>query len=234
MSGSTACWLFVAITLAGAVTLAATPPAAYTAMPEGGPGIICYDQTSSSFRVMESWLTPPDDATVTAGTPVTFSTRSEAPVTFVVASSPALISSPDIDSGTATRVPFSEEPGPQTSFTYTYTSAVAANTPGTVYWQASISSADIEPCAGLTPVIWRTGVYSLHVLPAPVQVSIDSPYAFRSADPTVTYQVDCSIDCTGDTYYEASELQRTLTARRVPSLDLGPTAVSITAATGGS
>lgn len=149
---------------------------------------------------------------MTAGTPVTFSTRSEAPVTFVVASSPAL----------------------QTSFTYTYTSAVAANTPGTVYWQASISSADIEPCAGLTPVIWRTGVYSLHVLPAPVQVSIDSPYAFRSADPTVTYQVNCSIDCTGDTYYEASELQRTLTARRVPSLDLGPTAVSITAATGGS
>jgi len=155
-------------------------------------------------------------------------------LTFAVASSPTSLSNPDIDSGLGSPVPFSEEAGPQTSFTYTFTSAAAAKTPGTVYWQASFSTSGIEPCAGSSPSIFRTAVRALTVVQAPVQVSIDGPSSFRGAHPTIVYGVDCSISCTGDTYYQAFALQRKSTARRVPSLDFGPTPVSITAGTAGN
>jgi hypothetical protein len=147
------------------------PARAHAAIFPQDPEAGCSDQASSSFRVMEYWLAPPSGTTVTAGTPVTFSARSATPLTIAVASSPELVSSPDIDSGTTSRVPFTEEPGPQTSFTYTYTSAVAANTPGTVYWQATASSAYVEPCAGFAPFFYRTDIRVLQILPAPVAVT---------------------------------------------------------------
>jgi hypothetical protein len=195
---------------------------AFPENPEGG----CFAQASSGFAVTESWLAPPSNTTVIAGTPVTFSTRSEAPLTIAVASSPALISSPDVDSGITSRVPFTEEPAPQTSFIYSYTSTVAANSPGTVYWQATMSSKDIEPCAGFAPFFHQSAIRTLRVLPAPVEVSIEGPAGLSRA-PTVTYSVRCTATCTGDTYYQAFILSHHAGALRVPMLDFSPTPVSI-------
>ncbi len=234
MAPWTACRLVVATALVCAVALAATPPLAFPAVPPAGIEPVCEETASFNQGRLEETLSPSNGVTVTSGTPVTFSGRSLAPPTFMLASSPAGLSSPNIDTGPGSAVPFSQEVGSQTSFTYTYTSAVAANTPGTVYWQASFSTAYIEACAGFTPINWRTGIRTLRILPAPVEVSITGPDVFRGTHPTVAYQVDCSISCTGDTYYQAYVLQRGSSARRIPSLDLGPTPVSIAAGTGGS
>jgi hypothetical protein len=216
----------VALTLlAWLATVGLLPVRAHAAIPENPEGG-CQAQASSSFDVMESWLGPPSGTTVTADSPVTFSTHSETPLTIAVASSPGLISSPDIDSGTMSRVPFTEEPGPQTSFTYTYTSTVATNTPGTVYWQATTSSAYIEPCASFAPYLYRTDIRTLRIFPKPVEVSIERP-AGLSRTQAVTYSVRCTITCTGDTYYQAYVLSHHAGARRIPMLDSSPTPVSI-------
>jgi hypothetical protein len=204
------------------------PVRAHAAIPENPEGG-CQAQASSSFNVMESWLSPPNGTTVTADSPITFSTHSETPLTIAVASSPSLISNPDIDSGTMSRVPFTEEPGPQTSFTYTYTSAAASNMPGTVYWQATTSSAYIEPCASFAPFLFRTDIRTLHILPAPVEVSIERSIGL-SRTQAVTYSIRCTITCTGDTYYQAYVLGHHAGARRIPMLDSSPTPVSIVGA----
>ena len=72
---------------------------------------------------------PPDNATVQVGAPVTFSGEANHPLTFNMASSAALLSNPDIDSG-----PGSLQPG--TSL-YMFTSTKATATPETIYWDAS-------------------------------------------------------------------------------------------------
>jgi len=76
-------------------------------------------------------LEPANGATVPAGTPVVFSAESilENAPTFSVASSPALLSSPDIDSGT----------GSQAGAFYRFTSTRATSTPRTIYWTASFT-----------------------------------------------------------------------------------------------
>lgn len=192
----------------------------------------CWPEVSSSFEILEYWLSPADHTIVTAGTPVAFSGRSEAPLIFAVASQRSLISTPDIDSGPG--VASNPEPAPQTSYTYTFTSAVAANLPETVYWQASFSTADIDSCSGLTPSILRTGVRALTIVPAPVKAGIEAVVGVGGTQPTISYGAHCTASCVGDTYYQMLVLARHKGARHIPSLDLGPTPVSIAASSGGS
>ncbi|HEY2142041.1 MAG TPA: hypothetical protein VGG98_08275 [Solirubrobacteraceae bacterium] len=108
---------------------------------------------------------------VQAGTPVTFSGYSGSPVTFAVASSQALLSSPDIDSGAGSAQP---------EQLYTFTSTRATAAPATVYWDASFSSAALKACEGLTPTTYTTQVRTLTVLSPP------PPPPLQPTTPTTT------------------------------------------------
>ena len=96
---------------------------------------------------------PSNGASVLEGTPVTFSGESSQALTFRVTSSPALLSSPDIDSG-----PGSLQPGTQL---YSFTSTKAAATPRTIYWTASFT-VTLEGCEG--PSTFMAPVRSLTVV----------------------------------------------------------------------
>lgn len=101
---------------------------------------------------------PADGATVVVGSPVTFSAESGLnwPLTFEVASSPALLPSPDVDGG-----PGSVAPG---TAIYTFASTKVTATPRTVYWAASFTRA-LNGCTG-PPVTYTTPARALIVLPA--------------------------------------------------------------------
>ena len=231
MALSTACRLSVFALLALGASSAVIPHQADAAEQQPlAPN--CWPETSSGFQILEYWLSPPDHAIVTEGTPVAFSSHSEAPLTFAVASQPGLISNPDIDSGLG--APSHPEPAPQTSYTYTFTSAVAANTPETLYWQASFSTADIEACAGLSSSILRTGVRTLTIVPAPVQASIEPVIGTGGTQPTISYGVHCTASCVDDTYYQTLVLARHKGARHIPSLDFGPAPISVAGRSGSS
>jgi hypothetical protein len=111
-------------------------------------------------------LNPAINTIVQAGTPVTFSGNSAASVTFAVASSPALLSSPDLDSGQG-----SVQPG---ASSYTLTSTKATATPGVlIYWDASFSNATLNGCKGLTPTTYTTSVRTLTVVsPPPTEAEV--------------------------------------------------------------
>jgi hypothetical protein len=123
------------------------------------PWFSCFAASNANRVALETSLSPANGATVQTGTPVTFSGSSTPPVTFVVASSAALLSSPDIDSGSGTL-----QPG---TSTYTFTSTKATATPGTVYWNVSFSDATIAECAGESPTTFTTKARTLTVLPPP-------------------------------------------------------------------
>lgn len=113
------------------------------------PYLNCANNSQSNLSALERSLAPANGAIAQAGTLVTFTGNSEVPLRFAVASSPALLSSPDIDSGPGSARPFlSREPLVDT---YTFTSTRAAITPGTIYWDASFSNATIAECASSTP-----------------------------------------------------------------------------------
>jgi hypothetical protein len=229
------------------------PNTLWSYVAETAPWVICGLETGANEAVLEHTLSPPNGAVVSAGTPVTFSTRSQAPVTFAVASSAAALSSPDIDGGPGLAQP-NPEAGSQPIYTYTFTSTKASATQGTVYWQASFSNATLTACVGLEPNIRRSAVRPLTVLPAPTRApeigagpgrgaeAVPAPVkagivqfrGFHGAQPTVKYLIRCSASCSGDTYYEALVLHHHGKARRVAKLDFGPAAVSISAETGGS
>jgi hypothetical protein len=99
---------------------------------------------------------PANGATVLVGTPVAFSGESGQALTFNVASSPALLSNPDIDSG-----PGSLQAG--TSL-YTFTSTRATATARTIYWDASFTFTP-EYCE--KPSIFKTVVHTLTVVSPP-------------------------------------------------------------------
>lgn len=128
------------------------------------PWYYCFNDSQVDLAVLERSLSPANDASVPAGTPVTFSGNSGAPVTFAVASSPGLLPSPDIDSGGLGSVRLGTSPS-----TYTLISAKASATPRTVYWDASFSNATLEGCAGLTPTTYTTHARALMVLPSPAE-----------------------------------------------------------------
>lgn len=231
--------------LAWLVSGSAGPAQGYTV--PTSPGALCQGNGRVALTVLEASLSPADGATVQTGTPVTFSGSSAVPVTFAVASSAALLSSPDIDSG-----PGSTQPGMSPS-TYAFTSTKTTATPQTVYWEASFSTATLNGCEGLSPGTYTTPARTLTVVaapatkgpepgppppmapaPAPVQVSIGAPAAFHLAHPTVTYRIHCTASCSGSTSYEVLVLRRhAKKAARVAKLDLRPEAISIAAEAGG-
>jgi len=103
-------------------------------------------------------LEPANGSTVTAGTPVVFSAESllhNAP-TFNVASSEALLYSPDIDSGT----------GSQSGNFYKFTSTKATATPRTIYWTVSFTFTP-EDCESQST--FTTPVHTLTVSPSPAE-----------------------------------------------------------------
>jgi hypothetical protein len=110
------------------------------------PWLICADnEQAAELSTPHMPLEPANGATVPAGTPVTFSGESNHALTFSVASSEALLSSPDIDSGT----------GSQSGSFYRFTSTKATAAPRTIYWTASFTftPGDCEsPSTFTTPV----------------------------------------------------------------------------------
>ena len=133
----------------------------YTAGPPA-PWAICSAEQHSNEIVEQGakLLSPASGATVVAGTVVTFSAESgfESPMTFMVASSQALLSSPDIDSGPGVSQPLSQ---------YTFTSTKAAATPRTIYWTASFTRT-LKVCEE-PPVTFTLPPRSLTVLPTPAE-----------------------------------------------------------------
>ncbi len=123
------------------------PAQAYVETP---PWLKCSNSSEAVKATLEQSLSPANGATVTVGSPVTFSGSSEMPLTFAVASSSALLSSPDIDSG----------PGSVQASTYTFTSTKAAATPRAIYWDASFSDAGLAACQGLSPTVYTTHEWS--------------------------------------------------------------------------
>jgi hypothetical protein len=243
---------------------AATSAYAYTA--EVDEFDECHVATNAAAAALEANLSPANGATVQVGTPVTFSGSFASAPTFAVASSPTLLSSPDIDSGLG-----SAQPGTSSWLTYTFTSTKATVTPGTVYWAASFSGADIPQCMGvptLSSTTYTTPARKLTVQPeqpaplpqstvtaaptgssvvapapavtptppvvgGPVGVSIIKPSSITVADPILTYRVDCTTSCSGDTYYRVIVVRRHTKASRLRELDSGPEPVSIAATAGG-
>jgi len=127
MRSSRVGWLVALGALGCAMTVPALPAQAYTVKIE--PWDECYFASRATMATLEVHLSPANGATVPAGTSVTFSGNSGVPVMFAVASSPALLSSPDIDSGVG-----SLQPG---TSSYAFTSTKATAIPGTIYWDAS-------------------------------------------------------------------------------------------------
>jgi hypothetical protein len=162
---STVGWL-VTLGALGCLGVPGSSALEYTAGPPS-PSSICFGASQANLGVLEASLSPVNGATVSAGSPVIFSGHSESMPTFAVASSAALLSSPDIDSGQGSAQPQPSSSGPPVVYAYAFSSTKATAAPGTVYWQASFSSAGIAECAGLTPSTYTTAVRTLTVLPLP-------------------------------------------------------------------
>ncbi len=208
------------------------------------PYLSCFDETYADMATLRASLVPAEGAAVPVGAPVTFTGNAGATVTFAVASSPALLATPDIDSGLGSARP---APGEGYSFTSTKTS----DKPGTVYWDASFSTAGFKECEGQTPKIETTQPRALTVLapavPAvlsptlpppvvqvsPIQVSIGLLGNFHLSRPTLFYRVRCSARCSGDTSYEVYVVRRHNRAVHVSRLDLNSYPVSIVSEAGG-
>ncbi len=103
-------------------------------------------------------LEPANSTIVPAGTPVTFSGESNQVLTFSVASSQALLSSPDIDSGMGLR----------SGSLYKWTSSKATATPRTIYWTASLTFTP-EDCESQTT--FTTPVNTLIVTPSEAELT---------------------------------------------------------------
>lgn len=131
VKGVCAGWLVTIGASVCVLTTSADPALGYTLEPPSKALICLNDKTAVEAAVSSLPLEPANGATVTVGTPVVFSGEAvlhNAP-TFSVASSPALLSSPDIDGGT----------GSPSGALYTYTSTKATAAPRTIYWTASFT-----------------------------------------------------------------------------------------------
>jgi len=230
------------------------PAAAYTM--EITQFEICSSAVESAQISLEATLKPANEfSNAPAGAPATLSGRSDYPVTFAVASTQTALSHPDIESGLGFAELLSSGPPPE--YTYTFTSTKAAAKPGTVYWDASFSTAAIPACAGLPPSTRATQPRTLNVspppptevamaappitsvpapapTPAPLGISIVQSSRFSFAHPTFSYRIDCTASCVGDTYYQVLLLRPHRRARHVAELDLDPTPVTIPATSGGN
>lgn len=125
------------------------PADAYTM--EISPESICAEAERTAEDVaMSMALSPANGTSVPAGEPVTFSGRSTHVLTFDIASSEALLSSPDVDSGL----------GSQSGALYEFTSTKATVVPRTIYWTASFTETP-EKCE--SPSTFTTSVHTLIV-----------------------------------------------------------------------
>lgn len=123
------------------------------------PWFVCMNNQQSAEAVARSMpLEPANGATVPAGTPVAFSGESNHALTFRVASSPSLLSSPDIDSGT----------GSGSGSSYKFTSVKATSTPRTIYWTASFT---FTPAECESPSTFTTPVRTLIVAPTEAELA---------------------------------------------------------------
>lgn len=167
---SIAGWLVAIGALGCAMTVPALPAQGYTV---GLPSqwSICFNDSQANLTGLEASLSPDNGATVTAGTPVIFAGHSEVSPTFAIASSSALLSSPDIDSGTGSAQVEPASSGPPVVYSYTFTSTKTTATPRTIYWEASFSDSGLAECAGLSPTTYTTSVRTLTVLPSPTEAA---------------------------------------------------------------
>ncbi len=166
-------WVTCALCVLGCAAVTARPAQAYTA--EVNPQIACLVAAHANLVTLEPSLSPSSEFTVSVGAPVTFSGSSEAPVTFAVASSPALLSSPDIDSGLGSGQLEPMSSGREDMYTFTSTKATA--TARTVYWDASFSHAELPTCAGISASTFTTKVRALTVLAPPSSTPAPPPAA---------------------------------------------------------
>jgi hypothetical protein len=130
---------------------------------EAPPWLVCADSKEATELSMPHLPLPQptNGSTVSVGTPVTFSGESSYPLTFNIASSPSLLSAPDIDSGLGAL---------QSGTLYTFTSSKASAVARTVYWSASITFTP-DDCEG--PVTFTTPVRTLTVV-APSSAEVEA------------------------------------------------------------
>lgn len=229
-------WLTVGALGTLAFLASAVPASGYT--PPELPWANCSGAIGANSTVIEARDLPEEGASVMAGTQVTFSTASVAPVTFSVASSPALLATPDIDRGLA-------QPRPEEGIhMQAFTSSRAALTPGTVYWQASFSAEEVPGCAGILSGFITSPVRTLTVepapqLPPPPPVEAPPAPAFSAAissasmdRPQIAFKVHCNTSCVGTAAYVVTVTHRHRKSPE-PALDRGPWTVAIDSSSGG-
>jgi hypothetical protein len=188
-------------------------------------------------------LSPAANVQAQRGSAITFSFEHELEATtlrFEAASSQTSLSTPDIDSGTATA-----QPG---KFTFTSTKVTAKA--GTVYWAFSFTHT-LRNCGGETQT-YTTHARKLEVIgagespsspgtslspptasPAHLRVGITAARVVHMGRPTVTYVIDCTAACSGHTSFQAWEVRRHRKTIRTTALDFGPKTVSIRSSAGG-
>lgn len=156
----------------------------------GGGFLFCFaaEQGIKAAEQNVSLLAPGEGETVQLGSALTLSVAGGGGVlsgpTFLVASSPVLLATPDIDSGAG-----AEEAGAAGVFRFTSTKATAVAR--TIYWAASFTASLPEECKS-SPIKYTTPVRSLTVaVPAPapsppIAATETSPPATLTIPPTQT------------------------------------------------
>lgn len=123
-------------------------------------GLACLLSKEAIEVVLPKLLVEPSNgATVPTGMPAVLSTEflTSSTPTFSVASSPTLLSNPDIDSGT----------GVQSDSFFRFSSTRATATPRTIYWTASFT---LIPGGCETPSTFTTAVQTLIVVPSEAEI----------------------------------------------------------------
>lgn len=150
-------WAAALVVLACTVIALARPPLALAYVESGY--VQCYeDQRAVESEARNMPLEPAGGATVPIGSAVVFSGESNHVLTFNVASSEALLSSPDIDSGVST----------QSGAFYKFTSTKATVARRTIYWTASFTFTP-EGCE--SPSTFTTPVRTLVVGPTEAELA---------------------------------------------------------------
>lgn len=190
--------------------------------------------------------------------------RVELPLSFQVGTSvernaegEEVVAHPYLASGSGTASPGGS---PETR-RYSFTTGKATGNPGTVYWQASFTT-NLASCnngKGETKTYTTSSVgkpLTLAVVsptetPAPIptgpgnesssspnseglKIGITSAPVVHIGHPAVAYLVDCTIQCTGQTSFQAWQLRGRHKPVRVKALDFGPRSISIGGSSGGN
>ncbi len=165
--------LVAAAALGCAVVVPVISTQAYTAKIE--PWEICSSATAALEAAAEHGLDPPNGEEVPAGAPVTLSVQSLGePLIFSIASSPALLSTPDIDSGLGSLQSAASE--------YTFTSSKATTTPRTIYWDTSftVTPEDCEAPRTFTTPVRSLVVVSSSASPPEEQAAADGEHGLEA------------------------------------------------------